>query len=339
MRAVAAGRDAAARVDQTAGRALLDDVFSVDLHAHPSLVPSLTLTGIDGHREAIASGKVGAIVMAAIGDLPVLGWRPRRGICATRAPRANELPAATWQQIATLDAHAAHFGMRRILGPSDLAAVAARRTPAALLAIEGADFLEGRLDGMEAAYRRGVRLLQLVHYRVNELGDIQTQAPVHGGLTPFGREVVREANRLGILVDLAHATYEVTRDAVEASAQPVVISHTNLRDASAFARFITAEHARLVARNGGVIGAWPVSPRSARFSPFIDHVVRLVEAVGADHVGVGTDMDGVGPYAVVTSYGDWPSIPAALLARGVGRDDVAKIMGGNFRRVLDAVCP
>ena len=338
MRTLAAGRDAAARVDQTAGRALLDDVFSVDLHAHPSLVPSLTLTGLDGHREAIASGQVGAIVMAAIGDLPVLGWRPRRGICATRAPRANELSAATWQQVATLDAHAAHLGMRRILHPGDLAAAVARRTPAALLAVEGADFLEGRLDGMEAAYRRGVRLLQLVHYRVNELGDIQTQAPVHGGLTPFGREVVREANRLGILVDLAHATYEVTRDAVEASVQPVVISHTNLRDASAFARFISAEHALLVAGNGGVIGAWPVSPRSARFSPFIDHVVRLVETVGADHVGVGTDMDGVGPYAVVTSYEDWPSIPAALLARGVGREDVAKIMGGNFRRVLDAAC-
>src|SRR5262249_49239943 len=123
-----------------------------------------------------------------------------------------------------------------------------------IYAVEGCDFLEGRVDRVQEAYDRGIRSLQLVHYHVNELGDIQTEAPVHGGLTPFGREAVREMNRVGIVVDVAHATFSVVQGVVATTTQPIILSHSDIQDASGWARFISPEHARLVAGTGGVIG-------------------------------------------------------------------------------------
>src|SRR5262249_6948179 len=127
-----------------------------------------------------------------------------------------------------------------------------------LLAVEGCDFLEGRIERLHEAFDRGIRSLQLVHYRVNELGDIQTEAAVHGGLTSFGRSVVREMNRLGIVVDVAHATQAVVAGVVETTTQPIILSHSNIQDASGWARFISPDHARLVAKTGGIIGAMPI---------------------------------------------------------------------------------
>ena len=92
-----------------------------------------------------------------------------------------------------------------------------------------ADFLEGRIERLEEAYRRWtLRHLQLTHYRVNELGDIQTEPPVHGGLTDFGAAVIRGCNRLGIVVDVAHGTLDLVKRAAAITAKPLVLSHTSL---------------------------------------------------------------------------------------------------------------
>jgi membrane dipeptidase len=206
-----------------------------------------------------------------------------------------------------------------------------------ILAVEGGDFLEGRLERVQEAYERGVRSIQLTHYRVNELGDIQTEAPVHGGLTPFGRDVIRELNRLGMVVDVAHLTLDGVRQAVEVTRKPLLLSHTVLQ--TNFARSISAEHARLVAGSGGVIGIFPVNSGGYHgFSGYVQHIGRMIKAVGVDHVGIGTDMDGISPATFVswTDYSRWPSLAAALLAEGRSREDVGKLLGGNFLRVYRA---
>ncbi len=106
---------------------------------------------------------------------------------------------------------------------------------------------------MRIAY--GMRHLQLVHYRPNELGDIQTEDPAQGGLTDFGAAVVRACNRLGIVVDVAHGTYDLVRRAASVTARPLILSHTSLSPAPArHSRQISPDHARLVAQTGGVIG-------------------------------------------------------------------------------------
>jgi Membrane dipeptidase (Peptidase family M19) len=143
----------------------------------------------------------------------------------------------------------------------------------------------------------------------------------------------------GGLVDVAHATLDVVRGVTETTTQPIILSHSNIQDGSGWARFITVEHARLIAGTSGVIGAMPYvrGYRGDYLPAYVDHISRLVDAVGVEHVGVGTDMDGIGPGAVFTSYDRWPSLAQALLDRGYGREEVAKILGGNCRRVFEKV--
>jgi len=335
---VAAGcATTASPANQAAGRAVLDDAWSVDVHTHPALFQTYSRTTIDEHARAVQAGKLGGAFLAAVGDGPALSIRPNGAPYAAREPAPGVMFGSSWRQLDVLDGHARTLGMRRMLRGGDLAAAIAAHERVAIMAVEGGDFLEGRLENVQRVYDRGVRSIQLVHYRVNELGDIQTEPPVHNGLTPFGRDVVREMNRLGMLVDLAHAPYPVVKGAMDASSRPMLVSHTNIDDYSGYARFVSREHARLVASTGGVLGAWPISIRPASASTFIDHIKRMVDTVGVDHVAIGTDMAGVNPRVVLfTDWTEWPSIPAALLDRGFAREDVAKIMGGNMRRLLEA---
>jgi membrane dipeptidase len=113
-----------------------------------------------------------------------------------------------------------------------------------------------------------------------------------------------------------------------------MISHTNIATASmSHPRLISIEHAKLVASAGGIIGSWPSGIGQASFSDYIDSIQRLVDIVGIDHAAIGTDMD-ANFKPVLRSYRDWSLIPAALLARGMHDEEVAKIMGGNFLRLF-----
>jgi membrane dipeptidase len=208
---------------------------------------------------------------------------------------------------------------------------------AAFLSCEGGDCLEGRLERLEDLYQRGVRSLQLVHYAQNILGDLQTQPPVYNGLSPFGRDVVRRMNRLGMVVDVAHAASATVKATVEVSSAPIILSHSHLQSQSSpHPRLITIEHARLIASTGGVIGAWPSGFANRTFADFVDQTMRLMDAVGVDHVGLGTDMDG-NFQPVFSSYRQLPDWISGLRAKGLSEAEVAKIAGGNALRVLDQV--
>jgi len=312
---------------------LQEESPSVDLHSHPGFFPSSPV-GTDAHLARMETGKVRASLFAAVADGPVIGRRPGGGLYATRDPRPGESYTHTWRQLDAVRGRAAAGKLVLVLSPADLDAPRAQGKPGALLAVEGGDFLEGKLERVKEARERGVQSIQLTHYRVNELGDIQTEPPRHGGLTPFGRDVIREMNRLGMVVDVAHLTHDGVRQAVEVTRKPLLLSHTVLQ--TNFARSVSAEHARLIAKTGGVIGIFPVNSGGYfGFDGYIQHIVRMIDAVGVDHVGIGTDMDGISPPSFVsfTDYGEWPSIPATLLARGYARADVAKVTGGNFLRV------
>ena len=318
-------------------RELLATTLSFDLHSHPGLFRSMSNDSLAGHRQAAEAGLVKLISLTATSDAPVLGVNSRGGLYATREPRPGELYASMYRQLDTLVNWSASAGMPTVLS------VTAAEDPGppvrGLLAVEGSDFLEGRIDRVQEAFDRGIRSLQLVHYRVNELGDIQTAPPVHGGLTAFGRAVVREMNRLGIVVDVAHATPAVVAGVLETTTQPIILSHSNIQDATGWSRFISPEHARLVAKTGGVIGAMPIifGRRGDDVGGYVHYVSRLVDVVGIDHVGLGTDMDGIGPSAIFTSYARWPSLAAALLDHGYRSAEVAKILGGNAQRVFRQV--
>ena len=330
-------RAAAVRTGPNDAATLLDDTISIDLHSHPGMVRGpARATTIDAHIDRMTAGRVRASLFSAVADSPVLTLSREGRIYAQREPRPGELYQATYAQLERVGTRITAGTLVLVQHVDDLDRARTEGRHAAVLAVEGGDFLEGRLDHVQEAYARGVRSIQLVHYRVNELGDIQTEAPRHGGLTPFGGDVIREMNRLGMLVDVAHATFDGVRHAVETSSKPIVLSHTVV-DVPGLARAVSREHARLVAQTGGVVGVFPVSFGGPGFRGYIDHLSRMADAVGVDHVAIGTDMDGI-PLRFVTfdDYAEWPGIATALLARGYGRADVAKVMGGNVARVLKA---
>ena len=316
---------------------LAEEATSVDLHSHPGFFPSSPLS-TDSQLDRMRHGKVKASLFAAVADGPVIGRRPSGGLYATRDPRPGESYAHTYRTLDTVRARAAAGKCMLITSGADLEAARAQGKPGAFLAVEGGDFLEGRLERVQEAHTRGIQSIQLTHYHINELGDIQTDPPRHGGLTPFGLDVVREMNRLGMVVDVAHLTLAGVQAAAGVTRKPLLLSHTVLQ--TSMARSISAEHARLVAGTGGLIGIFPVNSGGYHgFAGYIEHIERMIQVVGVDHVGIGTDMDGISPPSFVsyTDYSDWPSIPAALLARGHSREDVARVLGGNFLRLYREV--
>ena len=330
------------------GVAFLGRHASVDTHCHPGLfflrdlpyeTPTTRAFGAPFEERTIAdlrAGQVSAGLFAAVADARLLEITKTSGLHAVGAFRPGEAYADYQRQLAQLKLLAGKPPLAKGLDPADIYAAQRQHRTAAVFAIEGGDFIEDRLERVHEAFRAGVRAITVVHYHVNQIGDIQTEAAVHGGLTPFGRSVIGEMNRAGIIVDLAHATFAVTKDVLEASTRPVMISHTNLATpALDHPRLISSEHAKLVAAAGGIIGSWPSGIGHKTFADYIDSIRRLVDTVGIDHVAIGTDMD-ANYRPVFTNYRDWGLIPAALLARGVAEPEVAKIMGGNFLRVFAA---
>jgi microsomal dipeptidase-like Zn-dependent dipeptidase len=187
--------------------------------------------------------------------------------------------------------------MQRTLNLTDLQSAHNRGEPTVIQAVEGGHFLEGHLDRLEVAYKRGLRVLGLLHDSDASvpLGDIYT-APAHlGGLTEFGANVIKECNRLGILVDLTHASADTVAAALKLSTKPVVFSHTGLDTRLGNGpmgqmmrpRLISKEHAKRIADPGGLVGVWTHLVDSP--AEYVQAVRDMVDAVGIDHVCIGTD--------------------------------------------------
>jgi membrane dipeptidase len=305
--------------------------------AHPIAV---LLDGEHVEQALTAANDAGITVvgLSTVADLVVLGVDADGGLSAVRDFAPGEARADHERQLRGLTSLLAEAGARVARTASDIETAGAQGETVVLLTCEGGDFLADDIGAMSDAYDLGVSSLTLVHYRVNEIGDIQTEAPVHGGLTDFGRRVVAEANRLGILIDCAHATLAVTRDVLDASAEPVMISHSHLDHVERHhPRLLTDEHALAVTSGGGLIGAWPAGVTSATVADFVDEIVRLVELVGVDHVAIGTDMD-ANYKPVVSHYDELGAVAATLSERGVDAADIDRIMGGNALELLRQVC-
>jgi membrane dipeptidase len=331
---------------RAAGVAFVKRHATIDAHSHPGrfflkqLVDQTPTTRAFGEAfedQAIAdltAGYVSAALFCAVADMRLLEMTPAQGLRAARDWQPGEAYADYRRQIAEMKSLLSNQALIPGLAPADIDAAHRRHKIGAIFAVEGADFIEERLERVQEAFRDGVRAVTLVHYHVNQIGDIQTQAPVHNGLTALGKSIVAEMNRTGIIIDLAHATFAVTREVLEASSKPIMVSHTNIATASVnHPRLISVEHAKLVASAGGIIGSWPSGIGQTSFSDYIDSIQRLVDTVGIDHAAIGTDMD-ANFKPVLRSYRDWSLIPAALLARGMHDEEAAKIMGGNFLRVF-----
>ena len=250
---------------------------------------------------------------------------------------------------------------------------------ASLIGIEGGHAMENSLDVLRQFHELGVRYMTLTHSSTIDWADAATDSARHGGLTRFGEEVVREMNRMGMLVDLSHVSPETMADAIRVSEAPVIFSHSSARALADHPRNVPDDVLRMLPRNGGVVMinfySGFVEPRAAqqmrsmfdvqrrlreqhagdpeagrrayeewrRANPvprgtvgtLADHVDHVVRVAGIDHVGLGSDFDGVTSLPVgMDDVSRFPALTAELLRRGYSDADVAKILGGNVLRAM-----
>jgi len=257
---------------------------------------------------------------------------------------------------------------------ADIEAAHRRGRVASFLGMENGRALENSLGALRAYYDLGVRYLTLTHGRDTDWADSATDEPRHSGLTPFGREVVREMNRLGMLVDLSHVSPEVMRQALEVSEAPVIFSHSSARAVTDHPRNVPDDVLQLVQAKGGVVmvtfvpyfvsgpaaewskalqirmqGITSLAERTrlleehaaangpqppATLAQVADHVEHVARVAGPDHVGVGCDYAGSGGPVGLEDVSRYPYLFAELVRRGWKDDDLRKLAGANLIRVL-----
>lgn len=335
-------------------KALLAVHPSIDAHAHPGrtfmrgaenisgLARAAVLLGTFDERtvQDMKAGGLTAASFAAVSDFQTLAF-VGEGLAAVRAFEPGEAWASYQRQIGNLQQlvnSGLVFAVRQF---SDFKAARKAGKPGAFFSVEGGDFLEGKAERVALAHRDGVRSITLLHYRTNELGDIITGTAVHGGLTQAGTAVIKEMNRAGLLIDVAHASEATALGMIAASDRPVIASHVHVHPVAKGApdhpRFISRDLAKAVAETGGgVLGAWPAGIGISDLKGFVTRTFELVDAVGIDHVCLGTDMD-ANYKPVFDSYARLPHYVAGLLRGGMHEAEIAKLIGGNFLRVFAAV--
>jgi membrane dipeptidase len=308
-------------------------------------------------------------------DIDLSGEMKRSGlsaICMTFATDYQQGDAYDrfLKGLASMDRQLKGNVVKRSFTPADLRTAHENRQPTVIQAIEGAHFLQGKLERVEEAYGRGLRHFGLLHDSdaTEPLGDVYTNPPRYGGLTAFGAAVIKECNRLGILIDLAHANVQTTEAALKVTTRSVIVSHTGLDTQLGSnpsmagmmrPRLIGKEQAKMVANAGGAIGVWTHLADTPL--EYAKNVRALVDVIGVDHVCIGTDTKltqpggrrgGGGPgggrggqqngRAGERTNQAWQDQTAgfyyvvvdAMLKTGFTPDEIGKIGGGNFLRIF-----
>lgn len=224
---------------------------------------------------------------------------------------------------------------------SDVEQAKAEGQVAGVLSLEGAEALEGDLAVLRSFYRLGLRAVGLTWNFRNRAADGLDEARTGGGLTEFGVKLLREANRLGILLDVAHLAPAGVRDVLKLSEAPVVASHANARALCEHRRNLSDEQLEGIASTGGLVAVTYVpnfvaqDGQKASLERVLDHIDYIVKTIGLDHVGLGSDFDGFGgTLPGLEDVSRLPALTAGLVERGYSDEAVSKILGGNYLRVF-----
>jgi membrane dipeptidase len=221
---------------------------------------------------------------------------------------------------------------------------------AVLIGIEGGHAIQDSLDKLREFYNRGVRYMTLTHTNTNNWadssGDINDAAvPHHNGLTDFGKDVVREMNRLGMMVDISHVSDKTFWDALAVSKAPLIASHSSCRALANVPRNMTDQMIEDLAKKGGVVQVnfycnflTNEKPPRASIEDVVAHIDHIRQIAGIDAIGIGSDFDGIecAP-AGLEDVSKFPNLTRALLEKGYSAADIRKIYGGNLLRVMRAV--
>jgi len=300
-------------------------------------------------------------------------WKAGRAM-----PRAVDMIDATYRQV---ERHPAQLNLCTTAG--EIRAAKKRGKMCVLMGIEGGYAIEDSLSALREFYRLGVRYMTLTHNVTHDWADAHHDTPKNNGLSEFGKNVVREMNRLGMFIDISHVSEKVMNDVLDVSTAPVMASHSGARALNDHTRNISDDVLRRVAKNGGVVmvNFYPSfldartnkeeNDRSARLKPqidalkaqykddrkgynvaeaklladnpifvtpytrIVDHIDHIKQVAGIDHVGLGSDFDGV-PFLPAGMNGaeDLPLVTYEMLRRGYSEADIRKVLGENLLRAM-----
>jgi membrane dipeptidase len=214
-----------------------------------------------------------------------------------------------------------------------------------MLSMEGAEGLEGDLRVLRDFYRLGLRCLGITWNRRNEAADGMDERHSGGGLTRFGEALVKECERLGIVIDLAHLAPRGVEDVFKIYSGPVIVTHANAYSLWPHQRNLTDAQLEEIARRKGVVGVVPAPPflgadeNTNNLNILLDHVDHMIKVMGDDCVGFGGDFDGLGDMRVegIEDVSRLPNFTQGLLNRGYRAETIRKILGGNYLRVFEQV--
>jgi membrane dipeptidase len=357
---------------------LLDDRFDLGMRGDDPNAKTKTHTDL----RRMKAGGLGAEFFAVYVGKEFVGKKPSEGGGAAR--RALDVIDVVKEQIRrhpeSLEAASTSADIRRIVKSGKIAA---------LMGIEGGHAIEDSLPALRMFYNLGVRYMTLTHTNTNDWadseGDINNPSVNHhNGLTDFGREVVREMNRIGMMIDISHVADKTFYDVIATSQAPVIASHSSARAIADNPRNMSDDMLKALAKNGGVvmvnfydgfldprkaklalqsrtiedelklkypndpkrvqgeIEAWRKAndPGKTPLSVLIDHIEHIVKVAGIDHIGIGSDFDGVPLTGLPEGMGDiskLPTITYELMKRGYSDADIRKFLGENLLRVMAAV--
>jgi membrane dipeptidase len=266
-------------------------------------------------------------------------------------------------------------------GVDDIFRIRKQGKIASLIGVEGGHSIDNSLGVLRMLYALGTRYMTLTHSETLDWADSATDKPRHGGLTPFGEQVVREMNRLGMLVDISHVSADTMKHAIRVSQAPVIASHSSAFALAAHPRNVPDDVLLLVKKNGGVVmvNFFPgfIVPEGARATremfqvarelqkkypkeeefqaafdqwrrehpiptgsvhTVVDHIEHIIKVAGIDHVGLGSDYDGINTVPKqLEDVSCYPNITQELLNRGYSKEDILKVLGGNLLRVFREV--
>jgi membrane dipeptidase len=316
----------------------------VDAHAHPEQF----FSGHPPRRDASASldsmraAALTGCAFAAVGDQVAL----------SRGKSSESEYSSTLKQLEWVTQQADRGRLEIVFKPAE-AGWQSKALLQAILAIEGGDCLEGGLDRLDAFYDRGVRTITLMHYTVNAIGDIQTEAPQHKGITAFGRRCVEKMQAKGLLVDVTHAHALTLKEIVSISSRPLIDSHTvpapvdhpSESSDRAIRRMRSWKEMEMVAETGGLVCTPPLQHRLGglkreTFADWANEILQMKQRLGIEHIGLGTDGGGMMP-ALINGYRDYRDLGkliAAMQAVGLSEEDTAAYLGRNYLRLLAQSC-
>jgi len=229
-----------------------------------------------------------------------------------------------------------------VLNAADIDRARKQNKIGALLSVEGGDILEGEIANLRILYYLGVRSMTLTWNYRNELADGVLENKSNGGLSSFGHEVLKEMNRLGMLVDVSHISEKGFYDVIEASVKPIAATHSNAWSVHPHPRNLKDEQIKLLAIQNGVIGMnfYPpfLAGQEANLSHIIKHIDYIAGLAGIEVIGFGSDFDGIEKTPEdIRGPEDFYSIINELLKLNYKEEDIRKIANGNYERLLNCV--